>query len=92
MQAFQLNLTQQSNNSFLFCQASASWDCSVRVWDSPSGQLLHVLEGHTGWVQACSFSADGKLLASASDDQTVRVWNTETGKCIRELEVRSRLS
>lgn len=66
--------------------ASASWDSTLRVWDSQSGGLLHVLEGHTGWVQACSFSADGKLLASASDDQTVRLWDTETAQCIKELE------
>ena len=23
----------------------------MRVWESQSGELLHVLEGHTGWVQ-----------------------------------------
>ncbi|KAK3700235.1 hypothetical protein QZH41_014405, partial [Actinostola sp. cb2023] len=32
--------------------ASASWDMTVRLWDSKSGDLLHVLEGHTGWVQS----------------------------------------
>ncbi|CAH3037389.1 unnamed protein product [Pocillopora meandrina] len=67
--------------------ASASWDSTVRLWDSQSGDLVHVLEGHTGWVQACSFSEDGKLLASASDDQTVRVWDVETALCLKELEV-----
>ncbi|RMX37608.1 hypothetical protein pdam_00007891 [Pocillopora damicornis] len=66
--------------------ASASWDSTVRLWDSQSGDLVHVLEGHTGWVQACSFSEDGKLLASASDDQTVRVWDVETALCLKELE------
>ncbi|XP_022793521.1 WD repeat-containing protein 38-like isoform X2 [Stylophora pistillata] len=66
--------------------ASASWDSTLRLWDSQSGVLLHVLEGHTGWVQACSFSEDGKRLASASDDQTVRVWDVETALCLKELE------
>lgn len=35
----------------LFFQASASWDSTLRLWDTQSGNLLHVLEGHTGWVQ-----------------------------------------
>lgn len=35
----------------LFSQASASWDGTLRLWDTQSGNLLHVLEGHTGWVQ-----------------------------------------
>lgn len=51
--------------------ASASWDMSIILWDVEMFSILIVLTGHTGWIQACSFSHDGNTLVSASDDQTV---------------------
>ena len=54
-------------------------------WDA----CRSVLEGHTGYVRAVVFSADGQLLASASDDSTVRVWETATGACCTVLGHRS---
>ena len=32
--------------------ASTSWDTTARVWDTSTGKLLHVLEGHKGPVNA----------------------------------------
>ena len=37
------------------------------------------MTGHTGAVNALTFSADGTLLASAGDDGTVRLWDPSTG-------------
>jgi WD40 repeat protein/serine/threonine protein kinase len=53
--------------------AWGSTDSTVKVWDGP-GTETHALRGHTSWVQAVSFSPDGKWIASASLDGTVKIW------------------
>jgi WD40 repeat protein len=58
---------------------SASWDKTVRLWDSATGMALHTLEGHLDIVRAVAFSHDGKLVASASDDKIFRLWDAATG-------------
>ena len=37
------------------------------------------LTGHEGWIDAVTFSRDGKSVASASSDGTVRPWDPATG-------------
>ena len=37
------------------------------------------LKGHRDWVNAVSFSPDGKFVVSGSDDTLVKIWNAETG-------------
>ncbi|CAD6920947.1 unnamed protein product [Tilletia controversa] len=59
---------------------SPSWalsggeDDRAHIWDTLSGQLVAVLEGHTDSVISVGWSADGSMAASASMDGTVRVW------------------
>jgi WD40 repeat protein len=43
-------------------------------------QVLKVLEGHTGRVDAVAISTDGSKIVSGSEDNTVRVWSMETGQ------------
>jgi WD40 repeat protein len=54
--------------------AWGSTDGTVKVFDGP-GTQIHVLRGHTSWIQGLDFSNDGKFLASASLDGSVKVWN-----------------
>jgi WD40 repeat protein len=41
---------------------------------------LATLSGHTGYVQAASFSPDGRRIVTASADQSARLWNATTGE------------
>ena len=51
------------------------------------GQVLKVLEGHTGYVESVAISTDDSKIVSGSWDKTVRVWSAETG----EVPVATRL-
>jgi WD40 repeat protein/serine/threonine protein kinase len=60
--------------------ASASWDKTVRVWETASGREILRIKGHTALVTCVVFSPDGRRLAGASDDKTVRIWDAASGQ------------
>ncbi|KAF1812310.1 hypothetical protein P152DRAFT_507620 [Eremomyces bilateralis CBS 781.70] len=66
--------------------ASASYDRTVKIWDTSSGACLQTLEGHSSHVNLVAFSPDSARLASASDDRTVKIWDTTIGACLQTLE------
>ncbi|CAI9738520.1 PH-interacting protein-like isoform X2 [Octopus vulgaris] len=56
-------------------------DYSLKVWDSYTGQLLHILDGHEDEVfvlEQCPI--DSRLLLSAGHDGNIILWNLNTGK------------
>jgi len=63
---------------------SGSVDAKVRVWDAETGELIHILSGHTGyWIEAVQFSPDGKRILSAAGDTNIgemKLWDAETGQ------------
>eukprot|EP00668_Euglena_longa_P035036 GGOE01044999.1.p1 GENE.GGOE01044999.1~~GGOE01044999.1.p1 ORF type:complete len:724 (-),score=146.66 GGOE01044999.1:68-2086(-) len=59
--------------------ATASQDCTVRVWDWQKQRQVVAIKAHRGFVFGCSFSPDGSTLASCSDDETIRLWDATTG-------------
>ncbi len=48
---------------------------SIFVWSLRTGQLIDILNGHTGPISSLCFSPNGAVLVSGSWDQTVRVWD-----------------
>ena len=70
------------NDSFI---VTASDDCTARIWDIHSGELLSTLEGHSGRVTAVAVSRTSKYIITGADDCTARIWDTETGKCLHQL-------
>ncbi|MFH0946537.1 MAG: serine/threonine-protein kinase [Planctomycetota bacterium] len=65
--------------------ASASFDCSVRLWSTNLPPEPRVLRDHTAAVRAVAFSPDGLRIASGGDDQTIRVFDALCGKALLVL-------
>lgn len=55
---------------------SSSRDSTMKIWDLREGRLLFTLQGHTGPVNATSFTDDGNYFASGGADQLVMVWKS----------------
>lgn len=47
----------------------------AKVWDTKTGKLIHLLKGHTGFINVVVFHPEGKWIATAAEDSTARVWN-----------------
>ena len=49
----------------------------VRIWEVATRKLMHILPGHTAYVNDICFSQDDSQMATASFDRKVLLWNTE---------------
>ncbi len=47
--------------------------------------LIHILTGHTSFVNYVVISPDGQTLVSGGADNTIKLWNIKTGKLIKTL-------
>ncbi|PSN11515.1 hypothetical protein C7293_23965 [filamentous cyanobacterium CCT1] len=58
---------------------SGSLDDTLRIWNWPSGDLLHSLKGHARGVNDVTIDRRGQVLVSCGDDATIKVWNLGDG-------------
>ena len=50
-----------------------------QIWDTGSGELLHVLEGHENVVyEVCFNNPYGDKVVTTSFDKTAKMWSVET--------------
>ena len=61
--------------------ASSSWDASIRVWDSLTGQSEHIYSGHSDTVFSVHWEPTGSRIISGSLDKLIKIWNTESKEC-----------
>lgn len=66
--------------------ASSSYDHTIRLWNTDTGQCLRVLRGHHDCVWSVNFTSDSKTIISGGQDCTVKFWDAATGQCLKTLQ------
>jgi len=54
---------------------TASFDKTLRLWDSQSRQSVRTMSGHTGLVLSIAVHPDGTRIASGAMDNTIKIWD-----------------
>ncbi len=58
---------------------SASYDKTLKIWDSFTGAEKITLVGHADNVTCCAISPDNTFIVSGSWDRTLKVWDAVSG-------------
>jgi WD40 repeat protein len=64
---------------------SGSSDCTIRLWDLSTGELLRSFFGHGAEVIAVAVTPDGRKVVSSSCDRTLRLWDLTNGQLLHTL-------
>ncbi|MEZ6139523.1 MAG: protein kinase [Zavarzinella sp.] len=64
---------------------SAGVDRSLRVWNSDTGECVHVISGLGSAIQTVNFHPKDNIIISGSNDGTLRIWDVISGKQTRVI-------
>ena len=73
-----------SPDSFLI--ATGTIGRAAKIWDTSSGSLIKILEGHTDDVNSIAFSPDSTQLVTGSSDNTAIIWDLSLKNVIQKLD------
>ena len=59
---------------------SASHDCTIKIWDVETGNLINTLTGHSQSIGCMAISPDGRTIVSGGDDRNVNIWDLNQGE------------
>ena len=65
--------------------ASASFDKTVKLWNSKDGKFVANLRGHVAPIYHVAWSIDSRQILSGSKDTTLKLWSMKTKKLINDL-------
>ena len=61
-------------------------DCSLKVWNSHTGRLVHVLQGHTDEAYVLEHNpVDKRIMLSAGHDGNIIIWDIIAGTMIKKF-------
>ena len=66
-------ITISSDGAWVVTHSQLEPNKGVQVWNSETGALEDVFNGHTDTIYAIAISPDGRRIISCSDDKTIRV-------------------
>ena len=65
--------------------ATASEDCSIKVWDAATGKERFTLKGHKSEVVCVLFGSKGKLLVSGDRDGLLKLWDLDSKRALKSI-------
>lgn len=66
--------------------AASAMDGTVRLWDTTSGRVLHILKGPDAELYAVAFASGGRLVLTTGDRGVITIFDVGTGRKRGELQ------
>lgn len=65
---------------------SSDSDGQLKIWETQTGEVRRILDGHYGDVYTCRFFPSGVVVLSGGVDMQLKIWSAETGHCAATLK------